>query len=159
MNHDASAAFPSGLEDHTGYWLNRMRGLVHSRFGAALAGYGVTVAQWSVLITVYREDATTPQAIARHIDLDPGALTRLLDRMEEKGLVLRLPVDDDRRRIRIALTPRAAALAPQLAALADANDAAFFEALPAHDQAEFRRLLGDLLRAQGVTPPLEWERG
>ncbi|MFT4041087.1 MAG: MarR family transcriptional regulator [Thermomicrobiales bacterium] len=156
---DTPAIVPSGLADHTGYWLNRLRGLVHSRFEALLAEHGVTVAQWSVLITVYRGDADTPLEIARWIDLDPGALTRLLDRMEDKGLILRQPVDGDRRRIRIALSPRANALAPQLAALADANDAAFFGALPREEQAVFRHLLGELLRAQGVAPPPEWERG
>ena len=148
---------PSGLQDHTGYWLNRLRGVVHARFEAALAEHGVTVAQWSVLITVYREDAVTPLEIARFIDVDPGSLTRLLDRMEDKDLVRRLPVDGDRRSIRIALTPRAAALAPRLAALADANDATFFNVLPAEELRDFRRALAQLLRTQGVEVPLAWE--
>jgi DNA-binding MarR family transcriptional regulator len=150
---------PSGLQDHTGYWLNRLRGVVHAGFEAALAGYGVTVAQWSVLITVYREDAVTPLEIARFIDVDPGSLTRLLDRMEDKDLIHRLPVDGDRRSIRIALTPRAAALAPRLAELADANDARFFEGLPDAEARAFRATLARLLRAQGIAVPEEWENG
>lgn len=150
---------PSGLRDHTGYWLNRLRGVVHARFEAALAEHGVTVAQWSVLITVYREDAVTPLEIARFIDVDPGSLTRLLDRMEDKDLVRRLPVDGDRRSIRIALTPRAAAITPQLAALADANDAAFFGILPEKELRDFRGALARLLRAQGVDVPGAWEDG
>ncbi|MEZ4562211.1 MAG: MarR family transcriptional regulator [Thermomicrobiales bacterium] len=148
---------PSGLHDHTGYWLNRLRGLFHARLEAALADYGVTVAQWSVLITVYREDAVTPLEIARFIDVDPGSLTRLLDRMEDKGLIGRLPVDGDRRSIRIALTPHAAALTPRLAALADANDAALLAALPESEIQDFRHALARLLRAQGVAAPPTWE--
>ena len=159
MRESQSDDLPSGLHDHTGYWLNRLRGVVHSRFEAALAEHGVTVAQWSVLITVYREDAVTPLEIARFIDVDPGSLTRLLDRMEDKGLVGRLPVDGDRRSIRIALTPHAAALTPRLAALADANDAAFFAALPADEVRDFRHALGRLLRAQGVAVSAAWEDG
>jgi DNA-binding MarR family transcriptional regulator len=149
---------PSGLRDHTGYWLNRLRGVVHARFEAVLAEYGVTVAQWSVLITVYREDAVTPLEIARFVDVDPGSLTRLLDRMEDKDLIRRLPVDGDRRSIRIALTPRAAALAPRLAALADANDAQFFDALPAEEAHAFRTTLARLLRAQGIEVPEDREK-
>lgn len=150
---------PSGLQDHTGYWLNRLRGIVHARFEAALAEHGVTVAQWSVLITVYREDAVTPLEIARFIDVDPGSLTRLLDRMEDKDLIRRLPVDGDRRSIRIALTPRAAVLTPRLAALADANDAVFFNALRDNEAQAFRRALARLLRAHGVDVPQVWEEG
>lgn len=150
---------PSGLQDHTGYWLNRLRGVVHAGFEAALADYGVTVAQWSVLITVYREDAVTPLEIARFIDVDPGSLTRLLDRMEDKDLIRRLPVDGDRRSIRIALTPRASALAPRLAALADANDAQFFDALPAEESRAFRATLARLLRVQNIEVPEDWENG
>ena len=150
---------PSGLHDHTGYWLNRLRGAVHARFEAALAEHGVTVAQWSVLITVYREDAVTPLEIARFIDVDPGSLTRLLDRMEDKDLIGRLPVDGDRRSIRIALTPRAAALTPRLAALADANEAAFFAALPEDEVRDFRHALARLLRTQGVEVSQAWEEG
>lgn len=148
---------PGGLRDHTTYWLNRLRGVAHARLEEALAAYGVTVAQWSVLITVYREDAVTPLEIARFIDVDPGSLTRLLDRMEDKGLVHRLPVDGDRRSIRIALTPQAAALAPRLAALADANDATILSPLSDTEQRDFRRMLARLLRAQGVEVPQAWE--
>jgi DNA-binding MarR family transcriptional regulator len=150
---------PSGLHDHTGYWLNRLRGVVHTRLETVLAEHGVTVAQWSVLITVYREDAVTPLEIARFIDVDPGSLTRLLDRMEDKDLIQRLPVDGDRRSIRIALTPHAAALTPRLAALADANDATFFAALSDEEIRDFRYALARLLRAQGVAVSQAWEDG
>ena len=105
------------------------------------------------------ERGMTPLEIARYIDVDPGSLTRLLDRMEDKGLIQRLPVDGDRRSIRIAVTPHAAALAPRLAALADANDARFFDALPADEARAFRTTLARLLRAQGVEVPEDWERG
>ena len=159
MREPSHDDLPSGLQDHTGYWLNRLRGVVHAGFEAALADYGVTVAQWSVLITVYREDAVTPLEIARFIDVDPGSLTRLLDRMEDKDLVRRLPVDGDRRSIRIALTPHAAALAPRLAALADANDAHFFAALPDGEARAFRATLARLLRAQEIAVPEDWANG
>ncbi|MDQ2653632.1 MAG: MarR family transcriptional regulator [Chloroflexota bacterium] len=159
MREPSHDGLPSGLQDHTGYWLNRLRGVVHARFEAILAEHGVTVAQWSVLITVYREDAVTPLEIARFIDVDPGSLTRLLDRMEDKDLVRRLPVDGDRRSIRIALTPHASALTPRLAALADANDATFFAALPDEEIRDFRHALARLLRAQGVEVTQAWEDG
>ena len=159
MTSEREGSLPSGLQAHTGYWLNRLRGVVHSRFEAALAEEDVTVAQWSVLITVYRGDAVTPLEIARFVDVDPGAMTRLLDRLEDSSLLRRMPVDGDRRRMEIVLTPRAREMTPRLAALADVNDAAFFGALADSEQAEFRRLLAKLLRAQGTDVPVKWEDG
>lgn len=143
---------PSGLHDHTGYWLNRLRGLVHGGFEAALAGQGVTVAQWAVLVTIYRGDAVAPGDVARFVDIDAGAMTRLVDRLEAKGLLRRAP-GEDRRSIRLELTPEARELVPRLSALADANDAAFFGALSAEEHAALRRLLGKLLSSHGVEPP------
>ena len=159
MTSEREDGLPSGLQAHTGYWLNRLRGLVHSRFEAALAEEDVTVAQWSVLITVYRGDAVTPLEIARFVDVDPGAMTRLLDRLEDKALVQRVPVDGDRRRMEIVLTPRAREMTPRLAALADANDAAFFGVIPESEQLAFRRTMAALMREQGIDAPEAWVTG
>jgi DNA-binding MarR family transcriptional regulator len=159
MTDQASFRLPSGLHAHTGYWLDRLRGLVHGRFEAALAGHDVSVAQWSVLVSIFRDGATTPREVAQHMDTDPGAVTRLLDRLEAKGLLRRNPAPGDRRSLRLELTGRATALVPQLTALADANDAAFFGVLGEADQVSFRRLLAALLRAHGVEPSPSWEAG
>jgi len=147
---------PSGLHAHDGYWLDRLRSLVHHGFDAALAAEQVTMAQWSALITLYRGEARTPAELARFIDVDPGALTRLLDRMERKGLVTRMRDDADRRSITLALTDRARALAPKLSGLADANDRLFFGALDAEEQAELRRLIAKLLAGRGIDAPASW---
>ena len=146
----------SGLQAHTGYWLNRLRSLVHTGFEAALASRDVSIAQWSVLITVYRGDAVTPGDVARFIDVDGGALTRLADRLEAKGLLRRVPMPDNRRSLRLELTERAVSITPGLAALADENDKAFFGALSGDEQATFRHLLAKLLHSRGVDVPASW---
>jgi DNA-binding MarR family transcriptional regulator len=48
----------------------------------------------------------TPTELYRGLLLSSGAMTNRLDRLEEAGLVLRSPDDDDRRRTRVALTER-----------------------------------------------------
>lgn len=152
----ASSERPNGLHAHTGYWLDRLRGLVHGSFEALIARHGVTVAQWSVLITLYREEASTPAELARFIDVDPGALTRLLDRLEAKGLLRRVRSSADRRSVSLGLTETAQALTPRLAALADENDRDFFGTLTPAEQAAFRQLLAKLLTSRGLTPPSSW---
>jgi DNA-binding MarR family transcriptional regulator len=146
----------SGLHDHSGYWLDRLRGLVHDSFEALIAEHGVTVAQWSVLITLYRGEASTPAELARFIDVDPGAMTRLLDRLEAKGLLHRVRAVTDRRTVSLELTEKGLALTPRLATLADENDRVFFGTLTEAEQGAFRHYLAKLLTSQGLAPPSSW---
>jgi DNA-binding MarR family transcriptional regulator len=135
----------SGLYDHVGYWLRRLSDEVHLSFERRLAAYGVTVAQWNVLVTLYRGEGETVSEVARFIEADAAAVSRLVDRLAEKGLVARSADPASRRRVLLALTPAAAGLVPALVELADQNDAAFFGMLPAAQRAELAGLLQRLL--------------
>lgn len=135
-------ATPNGLHDHLGYWLRRLSDEVHGRFERQLAEHGVTVSQWAVLITVYRGDATTTGEVARHVRIDVGAVSRLVDRLNAKGLMSREPDPTSRRTLRLTLTDAGRALAPRLAEIADRNDAHFF----AHLDPDQRRQLEEWIR-------------
>lgn len=135
----------SGLRDHLGYWLRRLSDEVHLSFERKLAAHGVTVAQWNVLVTLYRAEAETVAEVARFTGSDAAAVSRLVDRLAEKGLVTRSADPASRRRVLLALTPAAAGLVPGLVQLADQNDEAFFGTLPAAGRAELAGLLQRLL--------------
>jgi DNA-binding MarR family transcriptional regulator len=130
-----------GLRDHAGYWLRRLSDEVHLSFERQLAAHGVTVAQWNVLVTLYRRDGETVAEVARFIETDAAAVSRLVDRLAEKGLVARSADPTSRRRVLLALTPPAARLLPKLVELADQNDEAFFGTLPPAQRAELAGLL------------------
>ncbi len=135
-----------------GYWLRRLSDEVHLSFERKLAAQGVTVAQWNVLVTLYRGDGETVAEIARFIETDTAAVSRLVDRLAEKGLVVRSADPDSRRRVLLALTQPAVELMPRLAELADENDEAFFRTLTATERAELVGLLQRLTaRARTVT--------
>ncbi|WP_406164991.1 MarR family winged helix-turn-helix transcriptional regulator [Streptomyces sp. NBC_00996] len=144
---------PSGLRDHLGYWLRRLSDEVHGRFEKELARHDVTVSQWAVLATVHRGDATTAGEVARYIDIDAGAVSRLVDRLAAKGLMTREPDPDSRRSLRLTLTQAGHDLVPELAAIADRNDSYFFDSLTPQQreqlEAWIRRLVGE---AQHDTP-------
>ncbi|MGP1664496.1 MAG: MarR family winged helix-turn-helix transcriptional regulator, partial [Rhodanobacter sp.] len=53
--------------------------------------------------------------LARSVELDGGAMTRQLDQLERKGYLRRLPHEQDRRALRIELTPTGTALWRELA--------------------------------------------
>ncbi|MEZ0091904.1 MarR family winged helix-turn-helix transcriptional regulator [Streptacidiphilus sp. EB129] len=135
----------SGLHDHLGYWLRRLSDEVHGRFERQLAEHGVTVAQWAVLITVYRGDATTTREVSRYVDIDVGAVSRLVDRLIAKDLISREPDPDSKRVLRLTLTDQGRDLAPRLAEIADRNDAHFFAALTADQRLQLEAWIRDLV--------------
>ena len=79
-----------------------------------------------------------------------GAITKLADRLIEKGLVLRESNPDDGRAHRLALTSAGSTLVPRLARIADANDAAFFAALTAAERHQLKKLLRSMAAAHGL---------
>lgn len=61
------------------------------------SGLGISPAQSRVLTEVYRQGGLTQTALAECIEMERAPLGRLLDRMEELGLVERKPDPEDRR--------------------------------------------------------------
>ena len=80
-----------------------------------LAQHGeATSAHFIVLMMLGCEGSITAAELAKRLSQDPGAMTRLLDRMEARGLIRRVRQQDDRRRVCIELTPQGARLLPVL---------------------------------------------
>ena len=71
-----------------------------------MASLEVTAAQWPVLLLMNQGTDGGPTAIelARQLSMDAGAMTRMIDRMSEKGLIERSRCPQDRRATRLALT-------------------------------------------------------
>jgi len=66
---------------------------------------GITHAQWAALFMLQSRRAATVAELARETQSDPGAMTRLLDRLEAKGFCRRERSTDDRSVVRVELTP------------------------------------------------------
>ena len=75
---------------------------------------GSTVPQWVPLYKVHLGHADTVAELARQCTLDAGAMTRLLDRLETKGLCRRERSESDRRVVHIKLTAEGLAAAEQV---------------------------------------------
>ena len=75
---------------------------------------GITHAQWAPLFMLQRCRASTVAELARETQSDPGAMTRLLDRLEAKGFCRRQRSTDDRRVVRIEITPEGEAAAGEV---------------------------------------------
>jgi len=75
----------------------------------------VTSAQLIVIVNLAgRECATSASELCKGISYDAGAMTRMLDRLEAKGLVRRTRSPDDRRLVNLELTEAGQAAYPRL---------------------------------------------
>ena len=71
---------------------------------ARMARHGLTDAQWRPLWMIKTGRAATANELAREACIDAGAITRMLDRLEAKGLVERVRSETDRRVVHVRLT-------------------------------------------------------
>jgi DNA-binding MarR family transcriptional regulator len=134
MSNRKSKTAPSPLEAHLGFWLRFVSNHVSIRFQQLLEQKGVTVTEWVALRTLWSQDETTHAALIQALGMTKGAASKVVSRLEEKGLAVRQLADGSAREQSLGLTATGKALVPQLAALADANDAHFFGHLPAAER-------------------------
>ncbi|HTQ36886.1 MAG TPA: MarR family transcriptional regulator [Steroidobacteraceae bacterium] len=136
---------PSALQAHLGYWLRYVSNSVSHSFARRMESRGVTVAEWVLMRQLLEVESLAPSRLAERMGMTRGAVTRLADRLIAKSLLTRMADPGDGRAQKLALTARGRRLVPQLAALADVNDAEFFDELPAADRAALLRILKGLV--------------
>jgi MarR family transcriptional regulator, multiple antibiotic resistance protein MarR len=103
-----------------GALIGRTRKAMIQKIDAELAPLEVSAAQWLIVLLVGQDGAGSAAELCELLGYDPGAMTRLLDRLEEKGVVRRVRDDGDRRTVRLELTASGKALYPKiLAAMVD----------------------------------------
>lgn len=91
-------------EDNAGYLIKLAYHSLNRMLDQEMAPLGLTAMQWRPLAIVYLGRADTPAELARLNDMDTGAMTRALDRLEAKGLLRRTRSQTDRRVVKIELT-------------------------------------------------------
>jgi DNA-binding MarR family transcriptional regulator len=88
-------------------------------FDRRAVGLGVTRAQWKVLFRLERKPGLRQIELADLLDIEPITLSRIVDRLEEGGLVERVADPADRRAWRLHVTVQARPLVEKLRAVAD----------------------------------------
>lgn len=91
-------------EDSVGFLIRRVVNLVGHQIERQLEASDLTNAQWVPLFKLYLSETYTVADLARGCQLDASAMTRLLDRLETKGLCRRERSQEDRRVVNIELT-------------------------------------------------------
>ena len=101
-------------DQSVGYLMRRVLSSILSQADAQLAPHDVTYVQYLPLYKLLSGDCNTVAALSRELEIDPGAITRALDRLEAKGLVRRERSTTDRRVVHLALTDEGRAVAAKV---------------------------------------------
>jgi DNA-binding MarR family transcriptional regulator len=98
--------------------IGRLLGRVKMEMGEAvdreLAPFDISAAQLVILVALAAGEADSASTLCKGISYDPGAMTRMIDRLEQKRLIRRTDHPDDRRRVGLELTPEGKAVYPKL---------------------------------------------
>ena len=139
-----SAAKPDNcaLEVHLGYWLRRVSNHVSGTFAKALQERQVSVAEWVVLSQVEEHPEIRPAELAETIGLTRGAISKVLDKLEDKKWLTRKTLEADNRGQLLYLTQQGRRILPELREIAGRNDRRFFDCLNTRE----KMTLGQVLR-------------
>lgn len=141
-------SIPSDLEAHLGYWLRCLSNFVSHTFAERLADQRISVEQWVVLRTLYGGEAMTLNEAAKQVGVDKSTLSRMVERLVQRGWVNRAE-GHDRRSLGLMLTAAGKKMVVQSAKLADENDKAFFQTLSSRQREEFLATIKHLLTVNG----------
>jgi len=109
--YDPSSFDPS---NSVGRLMTLVKATLMEALDRELAPLDITAAQFVVLVKLAGGETASPSALCKGASYDPGAMTRMLDRLERKKLVRRVRSPEDRRKITIELTAEGRAVYPQL---------------------------------------------
>jgi MarR family transcriptional regulator, multiple antibiotic resistance protein MarR len=110
----ALAETPLDDELAVGMLIGRARSTLLTNLDAELEQYGLTGVQYGVLKHLADGTALTAVDLSRLLHYDTGSMTRMLDRLEEKGLLRRERGKEDRRVVYLRITSAARTLLPKL---------------------------------------------
>jgi MarR family transcriptional regulator for hemolysin len=110
---------PRSLNREFGFILNDVARMLRTYADQIASQFGITRAQWVVLVRLDRFEGLKQAELAEMLDLQPITLTRLLDRLAECGLIERRPDPSDRRAKLLYLTPAARPLLERLGDLGE----------------------------------------
>jgi DNA-binding MarR family transcriptional regulator len=129
------------MSDPLGFLVTDVARLMRRSFDEKARSIGVTRPQWRVLTLLSRREAMNQGMFAELLEVEPITLSRMIDRLQEAGLVERRPDPNDRRAWLLFLTEKARPILAQLKSRADELFRDALDGLDASEQAQLSELL------------------
>jgi len=131
----------SGLNNSLGFLTNRTARAMKRALDSRLLEHNLTATQYIALAKLWEEDGISLSELGERLYFDNPTLTGVVDRMDKVGLLQRQRDEDDRRVVRVYLTPKGTNLQQEIGDLADGIDAKAWEGFT---EAEKKKLLTQL---------------
>ncbi len=138
------------LDDSLGRYIHLLNQYKDRLLNEHPSMHGITAAQFKVLLLLFRHGKMTPGSLRQLLQVDSAAITRMLDRLEEKGLVCRSHNTADRRSIDIALTGQGDEFARHIPGIAADTLNRLTDALNEDETRELIRLMRRVLVSGGM---------
>jgi DNA-binding MarR family transcriptional regulator len=131
------------LEDSLGYVMGRAARSMGTRLNRNFldAGYDVTCEQWGVLVNLWHQNGQTQQELASMTCKDKTSMTRLIDGLEKRKIVVRTPGKTDRRQKNIYLTDKGKAFQQELLKIVQKTLAEAQAGIPAGEMENCKKIL------------------
>jgi DNA-binding MarR family transcriptional regulator len=152
--HTAAQPAEAGLS--VGQLMSSARASLLNTLDAELERFGLNGTHFLVLKHLGEGAARTAADLCRLNRYDTGAMTRIVDRLEEKGLVRRERGREDRRVVFLRLAPAGRALLPRLMAVGTRVVEAHLAGFSAHEIEAFKGYLHRMIdngRSHGENQP------
>ncbi len=104
-------------DQSVGYLMRKVLSSILAQADAQLAVHDLTYVQWLPLYKLVMDEGNTMASLARDLAIDPGAMTRSLDRLAAKGLLRRERSSEDRRVMHLVLTDEGRNVAKEVPAV------------------------------------------
>lgn len=140
----------SELEKHIGYWLRIVSNQVHAQFSKKLANEKITVAEWVILRKLFKHENCSQMDLVIATGLSRGAISKLIERLKAKKLLMLSSSNNDKRIHRLRLSAEGNIIVPKIAALADLNDDDFFKCLSNHERKNIIDLMMKIVEAKKI---------
>jgi DNA-binding MarR family transcriptional regulator len=98
------------LDGLLGYLLRRAQGAMHRDFMAAVASFELTQKQAATLWLIQANAGVSQAEVAAALGMDRATMMAIVDRLEDRGFVIRKRSSVDRRRQDLYLTPAGQAI-------------------------------------------------
>ena len=129
------------LSQSVGFTLTKARNMVTAEMDAALKDLGISSQQMGILLSLTCGAAATPFELSKLLGIDTGLMTRMLDKLESKGLLKRSRSADDRRVVNLTLTEKGEEVAARIPEIAPQVLNARLRKFTKAEFEELRRLL------------------
>lgn len=136
-------------ESKGGFLITQIKQVQGRVFNSLLQKAGIEEfngAQGRILYVLWQEDNLPIVELSRRTGLAKTTLTSMLDRMEAKGFLERAADRQDRRALRIVLTPKAKALSDKYQEVSDEMNRIFYENFTEEEMDIFEKFLEKILK-------------